>query len=161
MVNYHPSEVSLLSNIWYISNYHWTLVRQEKLLKTLMQSVVNLTQRENPLDVKLPLYVFSRTSAFEGVNGAPMPASGIAAPLPDAVVEGQTAAIQPEIQPLLGVPNHGYTSGISGLTGAHPAQRMSMHNGMSYGSPSNGMWDAQYVTPSPPSYPSGTGSYMH
>jgi len=49
--------------------------RQEKLLQGLMSEIVRLTGQVQPLEVGVPLYPFSRESAFDkpSPTGAPLP----------------------------------------------------------------------------------------
>lgn len=49
--------------------------RQEKLLQGLMSEIVRLTSQMQPLEVGVPLYPFSRETAFDkpSPTGAPLP----------------------------------------------------------------------------------------
>lgn len=49
--------------------------RQEKLLQGLMSEIVRLTSQMEPLEVGVPLYPFSRETAFDkpSPTGAPLP----------------------------------------------------------------------------------------
>jgi hypothetical protein len=49
--------------------------RQEKLLQGLMSEIVRLTSQMEPLEVGVPLYPFSRTTAFDkpSPTSAPLP----------------------------------------------------------------------------------------
>lgn len=148
------------------------LVRQDKLLKTLMEDIVRSTNQERPLEVKLPLYPFSRSSAFEGINGSNIPSTVIAAPLPpaDASDDTEPVVVVPQAQSPSYMVNGQQTNGMHGMNGmngtngVHVAQTMgaSMQT-PSYNSPpqNNGAWHNQYVTPSPPAYASNASSYMH
>ena len=57
------------------------LARQEKLLQGVMSDIVRMTDKRQPLEVGVPLYPFSRHTAFEKVvdsgpvHGPPLPAS--------------------------------------------------------------------------------------
>jgi len=137
-------------------------VRQDKLLKTLMLDIVRSTNQERPLEVKLPLYPFSRSSAFEGINGSTMPTTGIAAPLPPADASDEATVVDPQAQSPSFMVNGAEANGMHGMNGVHAAQTASMQTG-SYNSPpqNNGTWHNHYVTPSPPSYSSNSSSYMH
>ena len=84
-----------------------------------MEDIVRSTSQERPLEVKLPLYPFSRSSAFEGVNGSNIPTTVIAAPLPPADVSDDTdpVVMVAQAQSPSFMVNGSETNGIHGVNG--------------------------------------------
>ena len=64
-----------VSRLWLtmVLNHH--SARQEKLLQGLMSEIVRLTNQVEPLEVGVPLYPFSRETAFDkpSPTSAPLP----------------------------------------------------------------------------------------
>ena len=71
-----PLEVSFFApRLWLTMILNHDSARQEKLLQGLMSEIVRLTRQMEPLEVGVPLYPFSRETAFDKSSpaGAPLP----------------------------------------------------------------------------------------